>query len=71
MIMSQYLTPMGITRGHMVCRRGKIKAASNPKLEERRMAGVAGFEPTYDGIKNRCLTAWRHPRSGWEDKRFD
>lgn len=25
------------------------------------MAGVAGFEPTDDGIKNRCLTAWRHP----------
>ena len=25
------------------------------------MAGVAGFEPTNDGIKNRCLTTWRHP----------
>ena len=25
------------------------------------LAGVAGFEPTNDGIKNRCLTAWRHP----------
>ena len=25
------------------------------------MAGVAGFEPTHDGIKTRCLTAWRYP----------
>ena len=25
------------------------------------MAGTAGFEPTHDGIKNRCLTAWRRP----------
>ena len=22
------------------------------------MAGVAGFEPTHDGVKVRCLTAW-------------
>ena len=26
------------------------------------MAGVDGFEPPYDGIKNRCLTAWLHPK---------
>ena len=25
------------------------------------MAEVAGFEPAHDGIKTRCLTAWRHP----------
>ena len=25
------------------------------------MAGVAGFEPTHNGVKVRCLTAWRHP----------
>lgn len=25
------------------------------------MAGLAGFEPTNDGIKNRCLTTWRQP----------
>ena len=30
----------------------------NPKVF---LAGVAGFEPTDDGIKIRCLTAWRHP----------
>ena len=22
---------------------------------------MAGFEPTRDGVKVRCLTAWRHP----------
>ncbi len=25
------------------------------------VAGVAGFEPTNDDTKNRCLTTWRHP----------
>ena len=25
------------------------------------MAGMAGFEPTDNGVKVRCLTAWRHP----------
>ncbi len=23
--------------------------------------GVAGFEPTHGGTKNRCLTTWPHP----------
>ena len=23
------------------------------------LAGIAGFEPTSDGVKVRCLTAWR------------
>ena len=27
------------------------------------VAGVAGFEPAYAGIKTRCLTAWRHPNT--------
>lgn len=26
-----------------------------------KMAGMEGFEPPNDGIKNRCLTTWRHP----------
>lgn len=26
------------------------------------MAGLAGFEPTNGGIKNRCLTTWRQPK---------
>ena len=25
------------------------------------LVGLAGFEPTNDGIKNRCLTTWRQP----------
>src|SRR5262245_32236651 len=25
------------------------------------VAGVVGIEPTYGGIKTRCLTAWLHP----------
>ena len=35
------------------------------------MAGVPGFEPGNDGIKTRCLTAWRYPnwktlhKDGW------
>ena len=35
-----------------------VKSKTHSKLY---MAGVAGFEPTNDGIKNRCLTTWRHP----------
>src|SRR5262249_21924153 len=29
----------------------------------RRLAGVLGFEPRNGGTKNRCLTAWRHPKA--------
>src|SRR6185437_10672534 len=29
------------------------------------MAGVEGFEPSYGGIKTRCLTTWRHPNGIW------
>ena len=25
------------------------------------LAGMAGFEPTNDGVKVRCLTTWLHP----------
>lgn len=27
------------------------------------MAGVGGFEPPNGGVRVRCLTAWRHPKS--------
>ena len=27
----------------------------------KKMAGVEGFEPPDDGIRIRCLTAWRYP----------
>ncbi|GAC12917.1 hypothetical protein GLIP_0265 [Aliiglaciecola lipolytica E3] len=30
-------------------------------LLRRKLAGVAGFEPTNGGIKTRCLTAWLYP----------
>ena len=26
-----------------------------------KLAGVAGLEPTHDGVKVRCLTAWLYP----------
>ena len=32
------------------------------------LARVAGFEPAHDGIRIRCLTAWRYPninKMGW------
>lgn len=32
------------------------------------MAGVAGFEPTHAGTKNRCLTAWPYPSIGGESR---
>ncbi len=31
------------------------------KLVKGNLAGLAGFEPAHDGIKTRCLTAWRQP----------
>ena len=27
----------------------------------KKLAGVEGFEPSHDGIRIRCLTAWRYP----------
>ena len=29
---------------------------------KRYLAGIAGFEPTSDGVKVRCLTPWLHPK---------
>ena len=29
---------------------------------ESKMAGVAGLEPTNDGVKVRCLTTWLYPK---------
>ena len=34
------------------------------------MAGVAGFEPTHDGVKVRCLTAWLYPIVLYSDHGF-
>lgn len=40
---------------------GVIKFAGTYILQ-RVLVGAAGFEPTNDGIKNRCLTTWRRPK---------
>ena len=37
-------------------------------MTQNEMAGVAGFEPTSDGVKVRCLTAWRHPNANEYNK---
>lgn len=34
---------------------------------KNKLAGLAGFEPAYDGIKTRCLAAWRQPNCKWEN----
>ena len=34
---------------------------SAPDAREQRVAGMEGLEPSNDGIKIRCLTAWLHP----------
>lgn len=39
----------------------KEKVAKTATLQN--VAGVAGFEPTNAGTKNRCLTTWRHPNN--------
>ena len=39
----------------------KIKIPSPISRKRVFLAGVAGFEPTSDGVKVRCLTAWLHP----------
>lgn len=31
------------------------------QINKNNMAEVVGFEPTHDGVKGRCLTAWLHP----------
>ena len=36
-----------------------------PGKKARPLAGAAGFEPTNDGAKTRCLTAWLRPSMGW------
>ena len=37
----------------------KEKVAKMTTLQN--VAGVAGFEPTNDGVKVRCLTSWLYP----------
>ena len=44
----------------LFCAVGKEKASEQSELCSD-VAGLAGFEPTDDGVKVRCLTAWRQP----------
>jgi hypothetical protein len=37
----------------------------------KKMAGIAGFEPTNDGIKTRCLTTWRYPNNMVRKERLE
>lgn len=34
-----------------------------PLKKDKKMAGQEGFEPSDDGTKTRCLTAWRLPNT--------
>ena len=34
---------------------------TTPNNSILKLAGVDGFEPSRDGVKVRCLTAWLHP----------
>ena len=35
------------------------------------ITGVAGFEPTHEGVKVPCLTAWLYPKQVVEDGGFE
>ena len=39
----------------------RLSLVPSPSGAGDHLAGVEGFEPSYDGIKTRCLTTWRHP----------
>ena len=34
------------------------------------LTGVAGFEPTHEGVKVPCLTAWLYPKNNVQPKTF-
>ena len=38
-------------------------AKARRSSQERRLAGMGGFEPPRADTKNRCLTAWLHPNN--------
>ena len=39
----------------------------NSAIPAENMAGLTGFEPVNDGVKVRCLTAWRQPNTDTEN----
>ena len=50
-----------IAAGNIICPQGQTSLKKPFLLERFFLAGVAGFEPAYLGVKDRCLTAWRYP----------
>ena len=40
-------------------------------FRDLKVDGVEGFEPSNDGTKNRCLTAWRYPKNIMEGRGFE
>ena len=51
------------TRSSHVAAQPETGKARRCLLREERLAGVEGFEPSHGGTKNRCLTAWLHPKA--------
>ena len=46
---------------------GTIRLAGGPQtfwVHSPCLAGAAGFEPANAGVRDRCLTTWRHPNIG-------
>ena len=46
---------------------GTIRLAGGPQtfwVHSPYLAGAAGFEPANAGVRDRCLTTWRHPNIG-------
>ena len=39
----------------------KVRCSASWANESYKLAGVKGFEPLNDGVRVRCLTAWRYP----------
>ena len=41
-----------------------------PRLIYHLRTGVAGFEPTHEGVKVPCLTAWLYPKKSADNSHF-
>jgi hypothetical protein len=60
------ITPPEATNDVIQTTKSEFKAQKNPSQVVGKdfceFTGVAGFEPTSDGVKVRCLTAWLYPK---------
>ena len=45
--------------------------ATPPYDYRKNLTGVAGFEPTHEGVKVPCLTAWLYPNNRMEGEGFE